>query len=201
MKLFYTPGACSLASHIALCESGLQFTTERVDLSNKKTEHGNDFYAVNPKGQVPTLQVEGNVILTEGVAIMQYVADLVPEKNLIPEAGKIARYHAIEWLNYIATEVHKGFGPLFNPKTPDEYKAITQAKLKAQLKYLDGILAKQMYILGDHFTVADGYLFTVLSWSKYAQIDLEEYPAVFEFMARVRDRPAVQAALKAEGGK
>jgi glutathione S-transferase len=201
MKLYYKPGACSLASHIVLCESGLKdFSIEKVDLATKKTEHGNDFYKINPKGQVPTLQLEGGVILTEGVAIMQYLADLAPEKHLIPEHGKIARYHAIEWLNYIATEVHKGFGPLFNPKTPEEYREITKEKLKAQFTYLNGVLSKQQYLLGENFSVADAYLFTVLGWTKFAHIDLAAYPAIVSYLDRVGQRPAVKAALQAENG-
>lgn len=201
MKLFYKPGACSLASHIVLCESGLKdFTIEKVDLATKKTEHGADFYKINPKGQVPTLMLDEKTILTEGVAIMQYIADLAPEKKLIPEHGKIARYHAIEWLNYIATEVHKGFGPLFNSKTPEEYKEITKQKLNAQFKYINDVLSQQAFLLGERFSVADAYLFTVLGWTKFVHLDLSGYPAIVNYLAKVGERPAVQAALKAENG-
>lgn len=201
MKLFYKTGACSLSPHIVLLEANLPFTLEKVDLATKKTEHGDDFLNVNPKGQVPTLLLDDGSILTEGVAIVQYLADKVPGRNLIPANGTLARYHAIEWLNYISAELHKGFSPLFNPKTPDEFKEITKQKLFSQFKYLDGVLSKQPFILGDNFSVADAYLFTVLGWTKPMHLDLTPYPSLTAYIARVAERPAVQEALRVEHGK
>lgn len=198
MKLFYTTGACSLSPHIILQESGLNFTAEAVDLKSKKTASGKDFFAVNPKGQVPTLLLDDGTILTEGVAIVQYVADQVAAKNLIPANGTIARYHAIEWLNYIATELHKGFSPLFNPQTPSEYKDITKQKLLKQFDYLNGILSKQKYLLGDHFSVADAYLFTVASWAKPLGLDLSGYKHLVSYLQSIATRPAVVAVMKQE---
>lgn len=201
MKLFYKTGACSLSPHIVLLEANLPFTLEKVDLATKKTEHGDDFLKINPKGQVPTLLLDDGSILTEGVAIVQFLADKVPGRNLIPANGTLARYHAIEWLNYISAELHKGFSPLFNPKTPDEFKEITKQKLFSQFKYLDGVLSKQKFILGDDFSVADAYLFTVLGWTKPMHFDLTPYPALTAYITRVGERPAVQEALKVEHGK
>ena len=201
MKLFYKSGACSLSPHIILLEANLPFTLEKVDLATKKTEHGDDFLKINPKGQVPTLLLDDGSILTEGVAIVQFLADKVPGRNLIPANGTLARYHAIEWLNYIATELHKGFSPLFNPKTPDEFKEITKQKLFSQFKYLDGVLSKQQYVLGDHFSVADAYLFTILGWAKPMHFDLTPYSSLTAYIARVTERPTVQEALKVEHGK
>ncbi|MCE9949172.1 glutathione transferase GstA [Hafnia paralvei] len=201
MKLFYKAGACSLSPHIVLREAGLDFTIERVDLATKKTEHGEDFLKINPKGQVPALLLDDGSLLTEGVAIVQYLADKVPDRNLIAPSGTLARYHAIEWLNYIATELHKGFSPLFNPKTPDEYKAIARQKLEQQFTYLNGVLSNQNYLLGARFSVADAYLFTVLGWAKALHFDLPAYPHIVNYIARIAARPAVDAALTAEGLK
>lgn len=164
MKLYYKPGACSLSPHIILNESGLNYSVEKVDLATKKTEHGADFLAVNPKGQVPTLELNDGSILTEGVAIVQYIAHKVPGKHLMPGAGTPEYYHAIEWLNFVSTELHKGFSPLFNPQTPEEYKKIAKEKLLKQFTYVDSVLEKQDYVLGASFSVADAYLFTVTRW-------------------------------------
>lgn len=161
MKLFYKPGACSLSPHIVLREAGLDFSIESVDLATKKTETGEDYLHINPKGQVPALLLDNGSLLTEGVAIVQYLADKVPDRHLIAPSGTLSRYHAIEWLNFVATELHKGFSPLFNPKTPDEYKAIARERLDKQFSYVDGVLAKHDYLLGSKFSVADAYLFTV----------------------------------------
>ncbi|AKA37318.1 glutathione transferase GstA [Yersinia ruckeri] len=201
MKLFYKPGACSLSPHIVLRETGLDFSVERVDLATKKTEHGDDFLAINPKGQVPALVLDDGSLLTEGVAIVQYLADQVPSRNLIAPAGTLARYHAIEWLNYIATELHKGFSPLFNPKTPDEYKIIARERLDQQFMYVDGVLSQQHFLLGDKFSVADAYLFTILGWAKAMQFDLPQYKNLTAYINRVAARPAVDGALVAEGLK
>lgn len=199
MKLFYKAGACSLSPHIVLREAGLDFTAEKVDLAQKKTESGADYLAINPKGQVPALVLDDGSLLTEGVAIVQYLADRVPDRNLIPAAGTLSRYHAIEWLNYVATEIHKGFSPLFNPKTPDEYKVIAREKLASQFSYLDTVLEKQHYLLGQRFSVADAYLFTVLRWAQALQFDLKKYAHLTAYFDRVAARPAVEATLSAEG--
>ncbi|KAG4069596.1 hypothetical protein HA402_003251 [Bradysia odoriphaga] len=189
MKLFYKAGACSLSPHIVLREAGLDFTAEKVDLAHKKTESGADYLAINPKGQVPALVLDDGSLLTEGVAIVQYLADRVPDRNLIPAAGTLSRYHAIEWLNYVATELHKGFSPLFNPKTPDEYKAIARDKLASQFSYLDSVLEKQHYLLGQRFSVADAYLFTVLRWAKALQFDLTKHAHLTAYFDRVSGSP------------
>ncbi|BBI91721.1 putative glutathionine S-transferase [Serratia symbiotica str. Tucson] len=201
MKLFYKAGACSLSAHIVLCEAGLDFTAEKVDLVQKKTKSGADYLSINPKGQVPALLLDDGSLLTEGVAIVQYLADRVPDRDLMPAAGTLSRYHAIEWLNYIATELHKGFSPLFNPKTPDEYKAIARAKLEQQFNYLDSVLAKQHYLLGSRFSVADTYLFTVLRWAMTLQFNTKHYAHLIAWFDRIAARPAVIAALNAEGLK
>jgi glutathione S-transferase len=201
MKLYYKPGACSLSPHIVLREAGLDFTIEKVDLASKKTERGDDFLEVNPKGQVPTLQLNDGSILTEGVAIVQYIADQKPDRQLLPEVGTLARYHALEWLNFIATELHKGFTPLFNPRTPDEYKTIARETLDKKFAYINDVLGKQQYLLGARFSVADAYLFTVLGWAKALKFDLVALPNISAYLGRVAARPAVDAALTAEGLK
>lgn len=201
MKLFYKAGACSLSPHIVLREAGLDFTAEKVDLALKKTESGADYLAINPKGQVPALLLDDGSLLTEGVAIVQYLADRVPDRGLIPAAGTLSRYHAIEWLNYIATELHKGFSPLFNPKTPDEYKTIAREKLDKQFDYLDSVLAKQHFLLGNKFSVADAYLFTVMRWAIALQFDIKKRTQLSAYFDRVAARPAVDATLNAESLK
>ncbi|SMB34645.1 glutathionine S-transferase [Serratia proteamaculans] len=201
MKLFYKAGACSLSPHIVLREAGLDFTAEKVDLALKKTESGADYLAINPKGQVPALLLDDGSLLTEGVAIVQYLADRVPDRGLIPTAGTLSRYHAIEWLNYIATELHKGFSPLFNPKTPEEYKTIAREKLDKQFDYLDSVLAKQHFLLGNKFSVADAYLFTILRWAIALQFDIKKRAQLSAYFDRVAARPAVDATLNAEGLK
>ncbi|MCD1126541.1 glutathione transferase GstA [Jinshanibacter sp. LJY008] len=199
MKLYYKPGACSLSPHIILNESGLNYSVEKVDLATKKTEHGADFLAVNPKGQVPTLELNDGSILTEGVAIVQYLAHKVPSKHLMPGAGTLEYYHAIEWLNFVSTELHKGFSPLFNPQTPDEYKTIAKDKLLKQFTYVNSVLEKQDYVLGSSFSVADAYLFTVTRWAAAVKLDLSALKSLTAYMARIAARPATAAALKAEG--
>ncbi|AIJ10149.1 MULTISPECIES: glutathione transferase GstA [Edwardsiella] len=201
MKLFYKSGACSLSPHIVLREAGLDFTIESVDLASKRTEHGSDYLRINPKGQVPALLLDDGSLLTEGVAIVQYLADRVPDRALIPPQETLARYHAIEWLNYIATEIHKGFSPLFNPRQPQESKAIARAALEKQFHYLNGVLSERPYLLGPSFSVADAYLFTTLCWAKAMHFDLAVWPALADYMARIAARPAVDATLSAEGLK
>lgn len=201
MKLFYKAGACSLSPHIVLREAGLDFTAEKVDLALKKTESGADYLTINPKGQVPALLLDDGSLLTEGVAIVQYLADRVPDRGLIPAAGTLSRYHAIEWLNYIATELHKGFSPLFNPKTPEEYKTLSREKLDKQFDYLDSVLATQHFLFGARFSVADAYLFTILRWAIAMQFDLKKRAHLSAYFDRVAARPAVDATLSAEGLK
>jgi len=197
MKLYYKAGACSLASHIALSEAGVPFETESVDLATKVTATGADFTKVNPKGYVPALLLDDGTVLTEGVAIMQYVADLRPATGIAPANGTMERYRLQEWLHYIGSEVHKSFGPLFGP-FPEEAKTALKERIRKRLGELDKHLAGRAWLL-DRFSVADGYAFTVVSWSKYVDIDLAPYPNVTAYLDRVAARPKVQAALKAEG--
>lgn len=201
MKLFYKPGACSLASHITLRESGKDFSLIGVDLMHKRMENGDDFLKVNPKGQVPALLLDDNTLLTEGVAIMQYIADSVSDRQLLSPVGTINRYKTLEWLNFIATELHKGFTPLFRPDTPEEYKPTVRALLDKKLAYIDESLAGAQWISGSRFTIADAYLFTVLRWAFAVKLDMAGYKNIADYMARVAARPAVAAAMAAEGLK
>ena len=201
MKLYYKPGACSLSPHIVLREADLDFSIEKVDLATKKTETGDDFLTVNPKGQIPTLLLNDGSILTEGVAIVQYIAEQKPDRQLMPEPGTPARYHALEWLNYIATELHKGFSPLFNPKTPEEFKALTREALSKKFAYVNESLKGNHFLLGARFCVADAYLFTVMGWAKALKFDLSALTDLNAYLDRVAARPAVDAALTAEGLK
>jgi len=197
MKLYYTPGACSLSPHIVLREAGLAFDAESVDLASKKTKSGADFRAVNPKGSVPALQLDNGEVLTEGAAIVQYLADRKPAAKLAPAAGTMERYRLQEWLNYIASEIHKGFSPLFNPKASDEWKQIVKGNLATRFDFLSNKLKGKDYLMGS-FSVADAYLFTVLGWAKELKIDLAKWPVLATYMERVAARPAVKAALEAE---
>ena len=198
MKLYYMPAACSLATHIALREAALPFELERVG-RDKKTQSGEDYLAVNPKGSVPALKLDNGEVLTEAAVIQQYIADKVPAKKLVPAAGTPERYRVQEWLNYISSEVHKGIGQLFNPAMPEDYKAAVKKSLgERQLPFLEKALAGKDYLFGQ-FSVADGYLFTVLRWTNIHKIDLSGYPNISAFMKRMAARPAVQEALKAEG--
>jgi glutathione S-transferase len=199
MKLYYTPGACSLAVHIALREAGLEFGLEKVDLASKKTETGADFLAINAKGYVPALQMDNGQVLTEDQVILQYVADLNPTTCLAPPAGSLARYRLMEWLAFIATEVHKGFSPLWNPAAPEAARQQAITQLGRRFDFLSPTLGTQPWLLGDSYSVADAYLFTVLGWADYHKLDLAPWPALVEFRSRVAARPAVQQALKAEG--
>lgn len=199
LKLYYSPGACSLSPHIALREAGLQFELERVNTQTKKTASDGDFLAINPNGYVPVLGLGDGHVLTEGPAIVQYIADQNPQAHLAPASGTPQRYRLQEWLNFISTEIHKGYSPLFSPTTPEDYKKTVITKLLSRYAYLDKALAGKQYLLGDQFTVADGYLFTVTNWSNFLKIDLSAYPNVTAFQARIAARPKVQEALKAEG--
>jgi glutathione S-transferase len=199
MKLYFSPGACSLSPHIALREAGLPFELEQVDLRAKKTKSGGAFSLVTPKGSVPVLQLDDGQILTEGPAIVQYIADRKPESQLAPPAGTLERYRLQEWLNYVTSELHKGFSPLFKANTPAEYKEVLKEALAGRLDYLSKHLEKQKYLLGDKFSVADGYLFTVLNWTNHVGMNLARWPVLQAYVERVAARPAVAAALKAEG--
>jgi glutathione S-transferase len=199
MKLYYSPGACSFSPHVVLHESGLPFGTERVDLKTKKTESGADYDTINPKSYVPALIMNNGELLTEGPAIVQYLADLVPEKKLAPPSGTLERYRLQEWLNYISSEIHKGFGPLFNPATPEEMKTAIKARLAKRFGFAATALEGSDYLMGDTFTVADAYLFTMLRWTHSSGIDISPWPALGKYIERVAARPAVIATLKAEG--
>lgn len=199
MKLFYTPGACSLSPHIVLLEASLPFTMEKVDLKTKKTEKGLDFTTINSKGGVPALQLDDGRVLTEGPAVVQYLADQKPDLGLAPRAGSFERYQLIELLNYITSELHKGYSPLFNPSISADWKTAVLANLDKQLQWLTRYLGNKNYLMGNTFTVADAYLFTVLSWSPHVGVDLAKYHVLTAYLARVGHRPKVQEALKAEG--
>ena len=198
MKLFISPGACSLSPNIVLHELGLPFDLIKVDMKTKKTPDGADFLALNPKGYIPTLQLDNGDVLTEGAAIVQYLADLKPESKLAPANGTFDRSRLQETLNFIATEIHKGFSPLFNSALPDEVREIFKKKLLHRLGEIATTLEKHDYLLGAQFTVADAYLFTVLGWSKHFAIDLNQWPAIAKFYERVAARPAVKSAIAAE---
>jgi glutathione S-transferase len=199
MKLYYSPGACSLSPHIVIRELGLPVEIEKTDLAAKKTAKGTDFLTVNPKGQVPTLELDDGQVLTEGPAIVQYLADRKPEAGLLPAQGSMDRYRVLEWLNHITSELHKTYTPLFNPQAPDEYKKIARANLAKRYRRIDEQLKGKSYLMGDRFTVADAYLFTVTNWAGHVEVDLSEYPNLQAFQKRVAERPGVKEALKAEG--
>ncbi|MFZ2209651.1 MAG: glutathione transferase GstA [Porticoccaceae bacterium] len=199
MKLYYSPGACSLAPHMALREAGLDCELEKVDLASKKTETGADFASVNPKGYVPCLKLDSGETLTECAVLLQWIADQKPGSGLAPAAGTPERYRLMEILNFIATELHKGFGSLFNPALPDAAKNIALENLKGRLGYANQQLAGKQFLMGSGFTVADCYLATVLGWAGFLKIDLAPWPNLGAYLGRVMARPAVQATLKAEG--
>ena len=201
MKLYYSPGACSFSPHIALLEAGLDFELVRVDLNTHKLADGSDFSRINPKDYVPVLELDNGSRLTEGPAIVQYIADIKPESGLAPKAGTFARYQLQEWLGFINSEVHKGFGPLFNPKTPEDYKIIARQNLTKRLSHVADHLAKNDYLMGKQFTVADGYMFTVLNWGQWTGIDIKQWPALVAFQDRVASRPSVLAAKAAEAAQ
>lgn len=200
MKLYYAPGACSLSPHIVLREGGFDFTLEKVDLGTKKTETGRDYREINPKGYVPALELDDGSILTEGPAIVQYLADRVPERGLAPANGTMERYRLQEWLNYISTELHKTWSPLFRPDAPDAWKQACRETLRHRYGIVERALADgRPYLMGEAFTVADAYLFTVTNWARFVDFDLSPFPALRTYQERVAARPAVQEALRAEG--
>jgi glutathione S-transferase len=199
MKLYYSPGACSLSPHIALREAGLPFDMQKVDLKSKQMDGGGDYTAVSAKGYVPALALDDGQILTEGPAIVQYIADQKPESGLAPKAGTLERYRLMEWLNFITSELHKTFAPLFHPEFAAEWRQASRDKIAQRLDFIEKHLQGKDYLMGKQFTVADGYLFTVLSWSKFVGFDLGKWPLVQAYLARVAARPKVREALKAEG--
>lgn len=198
LKLYFFPASCSLAPHIALQESGLPYETLAVDL-RAKTFSGGDFKKINPKGSVPALQLANGDVLTECAVILQYIADQAPKANLLPANGTWERYRSQEWLNYIATELHKGFSPLWNPATPEEYKVIAINNLEQRFDYLNSHLAKNNFVMGAEYTVVDAYLFTVVNWSRFKEISLSPWANLQTFMTRIQERPATLTVLKAEG--
>ena len=198
-KLYYSPGACSLSPHIVLREAGLPFDLVLTNLKTHTLADGTDYYTINPKGSVPLLELNDGQRLSEGPAIVQYIADQAPVSKLAPAAGTMARYRLMEWLNFITSELHKGFSPLFNPAMPEEAKGLARAKLNERLGWVDTQLEGKTYLLGDTFTVADAYLFTVAGWGKHVGVDIAPMKNLTAYMGRVAARPAVQEAMKAEG--
>jgi len=199
MKLYFTPGACSLAPHIGLREAGCDFDLEQVDLATKKTKSGADYTKVNAKGYVPALQLDNGEVLTEAPVILQYIADQKPESGLVPKAGTMERYREQEWLNFVTSELHKGFGVLFNPKMPEDYRPMAIERIGTRLDFLAKQLNGKSFVMGDKFTAADAYLFTVLNWAPHLKVSLDKWPTIQAYVGRVAARPQVQAALKAEG--
>jgi len=199
MKLYYSTGACSLSPNIVLREAGLPFDLVLASTKTHKLQDGTDYYTINPKGYVPLLELDNGERLSEGPVILQYVADQAPAKNLAPAAGTMARYRLQEWLNFISTELHKGFSPLFNPAMPEEAKALSRDKVKQRLSWVNGQLEGRQYLMGDAFSLPDAYLFTVARWGQYVGVDIADLPNLVAFMGRMGERPAVKEALKAEG--
>jgi glutathione S-transferase len=199
MKLYYSPGACSLSPHIVLREAGLAFDKVRADTKTKIMDGGGDYKTVNPLGYVPALQLDDGTLLTEGPAIVQYIADQVPDKRLAPANGTLERSKLQAWLNFVSTELHKGFSPLFNPNMPEEAKKIFRERLATRFAHLDKHLAGNEYLMGKAFSVADAYLFVVSNWASHVDVDLSPYGNVLAYRKRISARPAVQAALQAEG--
>lgn len=199
MKLYYSPGACSLASHITLEEAGLAYEAVKVDLATKRTADGGDYLAINEKGYVPTLVLDSGGVLTENAVVLTYIADQDPGGMLAPMHGTFERYRFAEWLNFIATEIHKGFGPLWNAKNPESVKELARRTLATRFEYVAKRLDSTPFLMGNDYTAADAYLFTMLNWTRLVKIDLAPWPSLTQFMASVGARPATQRAMKAEG--
>jgi len=199
MKLYYSPGACSMVPHIVLREAGYKFDLEKVDIPGKKTEKGDDFWKINPKGYVPALRLDSGEVLTEVGVIIQYLADQKPESGLAPKFGTMERYHLMEAVNFAASEIHKQIGALFNPKMTPEMKEVQLGVIGRRFNALEKALEGRPYIMGDKYSVADAYLFGVLNWTNVFKIDLAKWPNIKAFMTRVGARPAVQETMKAEG--
>ena len=198
MKLYYSPGACSQAAHILLHETGLEHGSEPVDIRGKKTARGGDYFAINPKGAVPALELDGGEVLTENGAVLQYIGDLAGDGVLLPKSG-LARYRVLEWLSYLGSDVHKSFSPLFNPASSEDVKASARDMVGKKLDYLEKSLAGKDYLTGDHLSVADPYLFAMLGWTGKLGIDLTKWPNLAAFRQRMEQRDTVQTVLKAEG--
>jgi glutathione S-transferase len=198
MKLYFSPMACSLSPHIVASELGIKLGLEKVDIGAKKTHDGKDFFAINPKGYVPALELDNGEVLTEGPAIVQFLADQQPGSKLVPAAGTLERVRVQEMLGYINSELHKTYSPLFNPKTTPELRADREAYLRKRYALVEKQLAGKSYLFGEQFTVADAYLFTVTNWAAFVKLDLADFPNLVAFQARVGARPAVQAAIAAE---
>lgn len=199
MKLYYAPGTCALAPHIVIREAGLSAELVRVDLATKKTEHAEDYLSVNSCGYVPALQLDDGTVLTEVAVILQYLGDLKPELGLLPANGTLPRYQLQGLLNFISSEVHKAFSPLFDPRLPAEQKSYSKQRATGRFGFLDETLSAHPYLTGEHLTVADPYLFTVLSWTRYVDIDLSAWPALQAYQERMAQRPAVLQAMKEQG--
>ncbi len=199
MKLYFSPGACSLSPHIVLREAGLPFTLEKVDLTTHKTSQGVDYYTINPKGQVPVLELDNGDRLSEGPIVAQYVADTAKNADLMPLAGTHARYRVLEWQNYVTSELHKSFTPLFNPDVNAEAKGVLAKLLKKKYRWVATQLEGRQYLSGDTFTAADAYLFTVSGWAKHVNLDLSDLTGLQTYLSRVAARPAVKEAMRAEG--
>jgi glutathione S-transferase len=199
MKLYFSPGACSLGPHIAASELGINLDLEQVDIREKKTKSGKDYWSINPKGQVPVLELDNGERLTEAPVILQYMADQKPAAGLAPAAGTADRYRMLEWLSFVGSELHKTYGPLFRPTTPDEFKKLSREVIGRRLDWLDKQLAGKQYLMGDKFTVADTYMFAVLRWSPIVGVDLSKSPNVKAYADRVAARPKVAETLKSEG--
>jgi len=198
MKLYYSPGACSLAPHIVLREAGMKFDLEKVDLAAKKTETGEDYYAINPKGYVPALKLDDGTVLTEAGVILQHIADSRPRRGLAPKPKTPERYKLMEWLNFTSSEIHKGLGDFFNPKMTPEWREAKLDRLGKPFDFLDKALGANQYLMGE-FSVADAYLFTLLNWTDRLQVDLSRWPNIQAFKARIAERNTVKKAMKAEG--
>ena len=199
MKLYFSPGACSLSPHIVANEAGLPCEFILASTKSHKLQDGTDFYSINPLGYVPFLVLDNGQTLREGPVIVQYLADQVPDKQLIPAAGTMERYKVLEWLNFIGTELHKSFGPLFKPGTPEDYKPMVRESLRGRFEWVEQQLTGKTYLLGEQFTVADAYLFTVSGWGKFVGLDLSDLPQLQAYLGRIASRPAVQQSLREEG--
>lgn len=199
MRLYYSPGACSLAPHIVAREAGVPIDLVKVDLATKTTEAGEDFRAINPKGSIPALLLDDRSVLTEGAVICQFIADLAPEAGLLPPAGTLERYRALEWSNFVATELHKGFGPLWRKETPEEFRAVVKHVLTMKFDILELHLASREYLVAHGFCIADAYAFTILSWAPVVGFRVTDWPILAAYIERISARPNVRAALAAEG--
>lgn len=199
MKLYILPGACSLAANISLREAGIKFDLSKVSRHTKRTDEGLDFNQINPKGYVPALRLDDGEVLTENVAVLEYIADRNPDAGLAPPAGSLERYRLREWLSFINSELHKGFSPLFAPNASDDTKAYARGNVLKRLQWLESVMGAKPFLMGEQFTIADAYLFTVLGWGTYVGIDIAQWPALKRFHERVGSRPHVLEALKAEG--